>query len=155
MKISFDRISEGIQQGYYRYLGSGSGRKVFDLGNGYVVKTAKNKKGIAQNEAEYAISSVDNSGLFAKIYKLSEDHRYLIMQKAEPIKSLAEVWDYYQVSSNRELFRLEAFHNSIHRYHLLQADLCRPTNWGIIHGKPVIIDYGFTSMVRKKYYTPL
>lgn len=153
-KMGFDKIIANLQQGEYRYLGSGSGRKVFDLGNGLVVKYAKNRKGIAQNETEYFIASSDHSGLFAKIVQISEDHRLLIMEKAESIKSMAEVWSFYKVSNNRELFRLEAFRQILHDYHLLQVDLCRNSNWGIIDGRPVIVDYGFTLSVKKKYYSP-
>lgn len=152
MKMGFDIITATLQHGEFRYLGSGSGRKVYDLGNGYVVKAAKNRKGIAQNEVEYSISASDHSGLFAKISQLSEDHRLLIMEKAEPVTSLSEVWSFYKVSSNRELFHLEDFRRILQEYHLLQVDLCRYTNWGKINGKPVIVDYGFTASVRNKYY---
>ena len=152
MKMDFNIISAKLRQGEYKYLGSGSGRKVFDLGNGYVVKYAKNKKGLAQNEAEFSISSSDESGLFAHILQISEDHRHVIMKKAEPIKGLSEVWSYYKVTSNRELFRLEAFRQILSEHHLLQVDLCRYSNWGTINGKPVIIDYGFTVTVKKRFY---
>ena len=43
MIIAFSQIMLRIKRGYYRYIGSGSGRKVFDLGNGYVIKVAKNR----------------------------------------------------------------------------------------------------------------
>lgn len=153
-KMVFDIITEKLQRGEYRYLGSGSGRKVFDLGNGQVVKYAKNRRGIAQNETEYFIASSDHSGLFSKISQISEDHRLLIMEKADQVRNMTQVWNYYKVSNNRELFRLEAFRRILHDYHLLQVDLCRYSNWGSIGGRPVIIDYGFTLNVKKKYYTP-
>lgn len=35
---------------FCKYIGSGSSRNVFDLGNGYVMKVAKNLAGIAQNK---------------------------------------------------------------------------------------------------------
>ena len=59
LRSEFNQIKLNIKRGYYRYIGSGSGRQVFDLENGYVVKVAKNKAGIAQNKSEYKISYID------------------------------------------------------------------------------------------------
>lgn len=153
-RIDLDIIMFNISEGNYRYIGSGSGRRVFDLGNGYVVKYAKNKKGIAQNEAEHQIFSTDHSNLFAKITQVSADFQLLIMEKAEPLNHLSDVWRYYNVTSNRGLFQLEEINYVFSKYKLLQKDLCRPANWGIINNRPVIIDYGFTRRVKRKYYLP-
>ena len=49
MVIKFNEIKLNITRGYYRYIGSGSGRQVFDLENGYVIKMAKNR-GVSQND---------------------------------------------------------------------------------------------------------
>jgi hypothetical protein len=48
MKFNFDEINYGIKRRTFRPLGNGSGRRVYDLGNGYVLKAAKNRKGIAR-----------------------------------------------------------------------------------------------------------
>ncbi|SEW45772.1 hypothetical protein [[Clostridium] fimetarium] len=152
MRVDFDQIIANVRDGAYKSIGSGSGRRVFDLENGYVVKVAKNKKGIAQNEAEYQISSASNSALFAKILQISEDYRMLIMQKAEKIKHISEVWEYFNVKSNRELYNVGEIRYISSEYNLLMADLYRPVNWGRINARPVIIDFGFTRRVRKKYY---
>ncbi len=71
----------------YRYIGVGSAREVYDLDNGFVIKIARNIRGIAQNKAEFLISNDDNSFLLAKVYFISDDYRYLIMKKANNIKS--------------------------------------------------------------------
>lgn len=152
MRIDFDQIKTNIRDGAYESLGSGSGRRVFDLENGYVVKVAKNRKGIAQNEAEYQISSTSNSNLFAKVLEVSEDYRLLIMQKAEKIIYISEVWNYFNVKNNRELYKVDEIKYISSEYNLLMADLYRPVNWGKINSKVVIIDFGFTRRVRKKYY---
>ena len=152
MRVDFDQIIANVRDGAYKSIGSGSGRRVFDLENGYVVKVAKNKKGIAQNEAEYQISSASNSALFAKVLQISEDYRMLIMQKAEKIKHISEVWEYFNVKSNRELYNVGEIRYISSEYNLLMADLYRPVNWGRINARPVIIDFGFTRRVRKKYY---
>jgi hypothetical protein len=153
MGVDFERIKLKIEKESYPLIGTGSGRRVFDLGNGYVVKTAKNKKGIAQNKVEYQIASEAHTNIFAKIIDISEDFIYLIMEKAEKINYIAEVWKYYGVRSNRELFRLAEFSDITVKYGLLLPDLCRAYSWGLINGKPTIIDYGFTREVKRKYYS--
>ena len=67
--IDFRQIYSDIRRGFYKYLGVGSGRVVFDLENGNVVKVALNRRGIAQNEAEYKIALTNDSHLFAKIFQ--------------------------------------------------------------------------------------
>lgn len=149
---NFDTIIFNLKEGNYRYIGSGSGRRVFDLGNGYVVKVAKNKKGIAQNMAEYQISSTNSSKLFANIIRVSIDFHFLIMEKAEPVQNFSDILKYFKVKSNRELFQLDELTYILSQNNLLQIDLSYTSNWGIIGGCPVIIDYGFTSVVKRKYY---
>lgn len=153
-EVDFDIIFSNVKEGTYRFIGSGSGRRVFDMGNGYVVKVAKNKKGIAQNEVEYQIASEDHSELFAKIPKVSKDFSLLIMEKADRLRNFSDIWKYFNVKNNRELFQLEEFNYIFPKYNLLPADLSSSVNWGTINGRPVIIDYGFTSYVRKRYYMP-
>lgn len=153
MEVDFEQIILDISRQTYIYIGSGSGRRVFDLGNEYVVKVAKNKKGIAQNEAEYQISLINRSNLFAKISQVSEDFSLLIMEKADKIKKISDVWKYFNVKSNRGLFKLEELKDISSKYNLLLQDLCRPANWGKINERPVIIDFGFTRKVKRKYYS--
>lgn len=150
--VDFDHISQNVSKRKYRLIGSGSGRLVFDLDNGYVVKVAKNRKGVAQNKAEYKIASMNNTDLFAEISAISDNYNYLIMEKADKIKSIAEIWDYYQVRSNHELFKLDNFKDIGMKYNLLYGDLCRKSSWGFVNKRPKIIDYGFTKET-KKYYS--
>ena len=152
MVVAFNEIKSNIKRGYYRYIGSGSGRQVFDMGNGYVIKVAKNHAGIAQNKAEYKISFDDNSDLFAKVMQISNDFKLLIMQKADKIYNILDVWEYFNVTSKRELFNLRELQNIKRSYNLLLPDFARTSSWGIIDGRPVIIDYGFTREVRERYY---
>ncbi|MDF2511720.1 MAG: hypothetical protein K0S04_1586 [Herbinix sp.] len=148
---SFNGLRENINKGKYPRLGAGSGRVVFDLKNGYVIKAAKNKKGIAQNKAECAIAKNDQSSMFAKIIDVSEDYHFVIMEKADHVRSISEVWRYYEVRNNRELASLESFQKICTKHDLLMSDLYRRMNWGIVKGKPVIIDYGFTKETKKLY----
>jgi len=152
MVSAFNEIMSNITLGYYRYIGSGSGRQVFDLRNGYVIKVAKNIAGIAQNKVEYKISSNDQSPLFAKVIQASNDFALLIMQKADEIYNISYVWKYFNVTSKRELFNSKELQNIKSSYNLLLNDFGRESSWGIINGRPVIIDYGFTREVRERYY---
>ena len=153
MKYDFEQIGLNIRKKIYRYIGSGSGRYVFDLGDGFVVKAAKNRKGLAQNKAEYQIASIDDSHIFAKILQVSEDYQLLIMEKAEKVENISEVWNYFNVKSNNGFYQLKELKDISAKHHLILKDLSRPVNWGTINGRPVIIDYGFTRKVKKKYYS--
>lgn len=152
--FNFDLINQNLSEGYYRYIGSGSGRQVYDLDNGYVVKAAKNRKGIAQNKVEYEIASIDQSNLFAKVPYASDDYSLLIMEKADKIQSFSDIFRYYNVRNYRELFQLEQIKGNLSRHNLISKDLTRSSNWGIVNNRPVIVDYGFTYSVKRKYYSP-
>lgn len=67
-------------------LASGSGRIVYKIDNLKVLKLAKNKKGVAQNEAEIEIGT-DNyfSGIVAKIFEYSDDYSFLEMEFADKL----------------------------------------------------------------------
>ena len=148
----FRRIASNISKGGYRFIGKGSGRVVFDLGNGKVVKAARNIKGIAQNFEEFRIAIADDSSLFARVWDVSEDYRFLIMDKAERIRDISQIWDYFRVGSNSELYQVQRIRDVAEKYNLLINDFGRAVNWGEIGGRPMIIDYGFTRQVRKRYY---
>ena len=152
MVIAFNQIMFNITRGYYRYIASGSGRQVFDLGNGYVIKVAINNAGIAQNKAEYKISSNDHSSLFAKVIQASNDFTLLIMQKADKIYNISHVLKYFNVTSKRDLLNSKELQNIKSNYNLVLSDFDRTSSWGMINGRPVIIDYGFTRDVVERYY---
>ncbi len=153
-KIDFDEMIMNIKKGIYKQIGFGSGRLVFDVGGGYVAKVAKNKRGIAQNEAEYYISSVDRSNLFAKIREVSDDSGILIMEKAERISNFSDIRNFFMARNNRELFQKKEIQEVIKEHQLIPQDLYNLDSWGMVNGRPVIIDYGFTWSVKRRYYFP-
>jgi len=150
--LYFINLAYGIKEGYYHFIGKGSGRVVYDIGGGKVVKSARNMRGIAQNLAEYRIALSDDSGMFAKVTALSGDYRLLVMEKAEPVMDISSVWDHFHVESNQELYQVRILHELAERHSLLIHDFGRAVNWGMISGRPVIVDYGFTSQVRRRFY---
>ncbi len=152
MFIFSNEIMQGIRQGKYKYIGDGSGRVVFDMKNGYVVKVAKNMAGIAQNKAEYKISKNDKSRIFAEVVQASNDYYFIIMKKAEKVNNMYYVWLYFNAWNERDFLRRYEIQEVRNKYNLLLGDLKKKSSWGIVDGKAVIIDYGFTKEVRDKYY---
>lgn len=147
-----NNILLNINRGYYRYIGEGSSRIVYDMGNRYVLKIAKNSAGIAQNKSEYNISSVDSSNLFARVAWVYDDYKFLVMEKAAEVYSMNYIFDYFGVDNKKQFGKLYEIRKIMRKYNLLLGDLLRKSSWGILRGKPVIVDYGFTNEVRKKYY---
>ncbi|MDE5867178.1 MAG: hypothetical protein K2H31_11355 [Lachnospiraceae bacterium] len=155
MDVVFDiqTIQNKLYTHQYQKLGTGSGRRVYQLDSDYVIKSAYNIKGYAQNQVEAYISETDESEIFAKIFFFDPDYRYLIMKRAERISNISVLFAYFRVNNLKELFALPELNDIILKYNLLIADLRRPVNWGLIDSRPVIIDYGFTKMVKRKYYS--
>ena len=116
------------------------------------MKVAKNRKGLAQNEAEYKIFQDDDKQIFAKIKQISDDYVLLIVEKADKVRKISQVWDYFHVRNSQELFHLDQYKDLHSKHSLVLNDLVRASNWGLINSKPVIVDYGFTHGVRRKYY---
>lgn len=142
--IDFETVKIELKSGKYRYLGSGSARSVYDLENGYVVKAAKNKGGLIQNQIENKIYRQETEKLFAEVLAMSDDFRLLVMKKAERVKSLNQVLAYYQVDKMEQLLQEVHFWEIINKYNLVRADLIRRSSWGMLEQVPVLIDYGYT-----------
>lgn len=153
MKVDFDEIMLNLRRDAYTLLGSGSGRDVYDIGGGHVAKVAINRRGLAQNEAEYQIFRRDDSDLFANIIAATSDLRITIMEKAEPLHHFSAVLRYYGVRNDRQLQNIPLIKRAIAKHSLLFPDLCRVQNWGVVDGRPVIIDYGFTTWVKRRFYS--
>lgn len=152
MFILSNLIMQGIKLGKYKFIGKGSGRFVFDMNNGYVVKVAKNLAGREQNKVEYKISQDDETGMFAKVIQSFDDYNFIIMEKADKIYNMDYVWRYFNVNNERDFSMLYQIKQIRSRYNLLMGDLRKKSSWGIVDGRVVLIDYGFTRKVRDRYY---
>jgi hypothetical protein len=67
-----------------KFIGSGGTRVVYDLGNGYVLKFAKSKKGILCNKLEvtmYKSSSTPLKKYFAQIVDYDKAYLWVTMKK--------------------------------------------------------------------------
>jgi hypothetical protein len=66
-----------------KLIGWGRKRKVYDLGNGYVLKVAKSKAGLLSNKTEFLLYHSKRAGHLRKhLGKVTKyGHRWLIMKK--------------------------------------------------------------------------
>lgn len=68
-------------------ISSGSSRIVYKIDNEKVLKLAKNKKGLAQNETEITFSrELGSDGILAKLYEYSEENLWVEMELARKLK---------------------------------------------------------------------
>lgn len=162
-------------------LGEGQGRLVYRLGNGKVLKVAKNDGGIGQNQAEATVcaSSADVVSLFPKTFEQSPAGFWILVEEAQPMtedafRSLTGLpwktfWsalkgafagkasnvtpqdqqNYAQASTNQFFARVV---KAIRDCKYEPGDIAKLDSWGIVGGKAVIIDSGFTEAVNKTYY---
>jgi len=152
MDYNLKEIISGIKNRKYKLLGVGSSRRVYDLNDGNVVKVARDIRGIYQNQTENKIYLSRKSNFFAEVVVITEDNRCLIMPKAKKIKNIGTVYKYYNVKNFRKLAILDHLNDDINDNNLSKADLFNPSSWGIIDDVPVLIDYGLTHALYKKYY---
>lgn len=152
MEFDMKEIREGIKEGLYENIGNGTGRSVYDIGNGIVAKNARNIKGVAQNLTEYDIYFRSHSTIFAKVYHLTNDGEILLMEKAKPLEDINTLLEYFHACCKKQLVYVDPIRYLSYRYKLIPADLCKPGSWGETEDGLVLIDYGFTTWVSKKFY---
>lgn len=161
---------------HLKELAKGSARVVFDF-NSSVIKIAKNQKGIEQNQVEIAIgltkpdcvpnliSFDDNNSwsVFEKVDTITKEEFEELSQttlpklhdvlkyKKDRIRKNIEI-DYkkeQQIQNNKLLNELAGL---IENFNLSVGDMVRISSWGKKNGKVLLIDFGLTSDIYKKYY---
>ena len=150
MEMDYQRILNDIRRGRLPHVGSGAGRNVYDMGNGYVVKVAKNGFGMEQNRNEHHLSLLYNGNLLARVMSVSDDHRMLVMQAAESIRNMKPVLDYFHVGTRKALYFAPELVDLARTHRLVHREFLWPRNWGLIGKRPVIIDYGFIMRRRRR-----
>jgi hypothetical protein len=123
-----------------KQIGKGSGRKVFDLENGFVLKQWYTEWGKQQNinEANIYNLSCDKYKKYLAISKISENYN-VIMEKLTPIDKETFV----------EQVKHQEFYHSLILYLTndmnLNNDIQNYSSWGINkQGQYVLLDYGYT-----------
>lgn len=158
-------------------IASGSGRVVYDINDQYVLKVAKNEKGIAQNEVEINISSYnDTRDIVTKVLDSDDNNTWVIVEKGKKLterrfKEIVgfdfKLLDYAlknQFGGNHYDVPLDVFENEfyieladlISNYKANFFDLGRLSSFGevIRYGKPTVVavDYGLNDEVYMSYY---
>jgi len=126
-----------------RLLDEGTGRSVFSIPGGFVLKVARNKKGMIENENEnYIFQTISKKYKEPLCPVIKYQTKYLIMPEALPIIET-------DLNFDRVLACNMPFINYLQEeYDLNELDLIYPYNWGIYQGKCVLFDYGSTYIKR-------
>ena len=162
-----------------RRIASGSARIVYEIDDKKVLKLAKNAKGLAQNEAEgdwYVNESYGD--IIAKVLERDENYRWIVSERAKKItpnefKSIVGVdfkdfyeyivyivgKDRYYTEPSQEIkdkLEDDEFASEVADFigstDASTGDLQRISTYGKIDDRVVIIDYGLTMEIFKKYY---
>lgn len=163
-------------------IASGSGRYVFGIDADTVLKLAKNKKGVAQNETEYKFANDSYITIVAEVFDVDENFLWIEMErlnkctwkKFENITgidssdfNLALIYYYYKHLSRNNYFNQkpdtydeivenEFFQDVVDlmaNYDMPPGDLTKLSSWGITKtGEIKLIDAGLSQQVYDTYY---
>jgi hypothetical protein len=162
------------------YICSGSSRYVYRIDTDKVLKLAKNKKGLLQNETEWVLfNDAYAPGGLAPIYDGDdENYAWIEMAYAEKLteKKFQKITGF---SSNNFFSVIKAEFSYLHRHDALDmqrseevkesplynniwefivnfsmpiGDLLKLSSYGIINGEIYLIDYGLTDEILRGYY---
>jgi hypothetical protein len=158
-------------------LTSGSARVIFDYNPGYVLKLAKNEKGIAQNSTEadgFLQQNYDH--LITKVIDEDPENKWLVVEKATRASQAdfmrtfgttrdnlcaylkmklqygkpIEKQEWFDKLNDNETAQdiLEMMVN----YGMPPGDFCRQNSWGVVNGRLVLVDYGLTESILHEHY---
>ena len=150
----------------YKLLNKGTGRYVYDINNEYVLKLAKNNKGIEQNKTEINISkSGKYNDINANVVEFDDNGLYLIQQKAyrlteqgfKDITGLQLQGFLYYLRHNREwdggnIKFYNKVNSLVNEFELDRFDIANESSWGIINNNVVMVDYGLDMNIARKLY---
>ena len=163
-------------------IGTGTGRKVYDIGQGKVLKLALNRKGVAQNSVESDKAMHDwHSALLPKIYDADKDDKWLICAFAATAKvrdftrllgiNMDTLFYYieYKIDTHPTTkllgesgigacdlsSRVQELIDLIINFDLMYRDITRKNAWGIIGDRLVLRDFGLSLAVWDEHYKPI
>lgn len=179
-RLPSSAIQQAYAMNYLEPLGQGSSRIAFVLSSRKVLKIAKNSAGLAQNNAEVEVyTDPATREMAAKIYDADVSGQWTISELVRPITSIDEfesltgvVWQQFKedlantisakaraggtvkLPSSAGEFTKKVFRMAEKGSNKLKlGDLTEIDHWGkTADGKVVILDYGFTVDVDKKFY---
>lgn len=174
LESTLKKIGEG------KGAGVGSGRRVYDLGDGKVLKHGYNNSGIYQNYEEARIAN--RNPAFADVYDLGPEAKWIVSEKIQgfsdpedfrirtgvPIEAIQvsgkiRQFDDEMAGHLRSRYDLEEdaidFIRNLHKinadFGTILGDVLNYQHWGISPGGQVkLYDYGLDSEGYNKMYTP-
>ena len=150
----------------FKCIGKGTGRYVYSLNDKYVLKLAKNKKGIAQNLVEINIHKTRNyDDITANIIEYDINGVYTIQEKAHIItedkfKDITRMqlrgFLYYlrhnmKWDGHNHIF-YDKVNSLIKKFDLDRFDVTNESSWGIINNNVVLVDYGLNLDIARNLY---
>lgn len=180
---SYKKKQEYAREFLGKPIGSGSARVVYRVDNNKVLKLAKNKKGIAQNEVEiYWGGDSYYYEILADVFDYDTENNYWVeMELASSVKTsdfkknwgfdLYKIYHYVYNKLRRRIFHIEE--EIVHKLdeffpvqRLIEflemsdstpGDIQKKNSWGkvIREGKEsiILIDFGLTNDVYNSYYS--
>lgn len=163
-------------------ISSGSSRVVYEFDSKKVLKLARNKKGVAQNNVEAeGLGFLSGNDTIPTVYKVDSDDLWILVEKARKMRmadfkrilgySFKDFTDCVDVmfSTGRgnnerrrelekefpDIFEDEFFNEILGigaDLDLVSGDLIRPSSYGVIGNRVVLLDYGCTTCVYNDYY---
>lgn len=140
----------------FKYLGEGGGRIVYDINNDYVLKLSKFRGGYKQCETEnYIYHNVQQhlKKYLCPVVWYKED--MIIMRKAIPLakerkEKHKNVFRRLGISEEDTLYiNIEEL---VKTFNLLYGDIKSLSSWGILDNQIILIDYGCTNKIFRKYF---
>ena len=141
----------------FRYLGEGGGRIIYVIDNNYVIKLSKSDGGDKQCETENYIYNDVQENLkkyLCPVVWYKED--MLIMRKAIPLakerrEKNKNVFKFFGISNEDRIYSNTM--ELIETYDLLYGDVKSLSSWGILDNNIVLVDYGCTNKIYKRYFS--
>lgn len=140
----------------YLYVGEGAGRTVYAINKQYVIKLAKSKGGEKQCKMEdYIFKNIpqDLKKCLCPVVWYKDD--MIIMERAISLVKNKE-------DKHKNVFKLlgisveDSFYKKVNKlvdiYDLLFGDVKSLSSWGLLDGQLVLIDYGCTNEIYKRYF---
>jgi len=137
----------------FKLLGEGISRKVYALDDKYVIKVAKEKEGIYQNNVEHYVYTHIKFNLKKYLASIAcFKPNLIIMERAVPISNTItdEYINVFNFYNDTNFFKDLCY--LADKYYLFYEDLISSSSWGIINDKYVLIDYGCTSPFGDMFY---
>lgn len=163
-------------------IGAGTSRIVYDAGDNRVLKLAKNRKGIAQNDFE-SDGYISGSELTPELFDSDIDNLWIIVEKADRItnsefeKLSGMSFDIFQRAIEyesrritgksitavkplskeemKQIYEKEFFTevvDLVFSADIAVGDLLRLSSWGKINNRLVLVDSGASNSIIKQHY---